>query len=399
MNPVVVLRRLTVTVGGYKIELLPGPSHASGSFSAGALQALSFPDDSVTTDGVGFVLAQNQTLDVHSAPEVAGELNVSESVANEVPMDFGPYVNPNDVQDTNGALPFKPSSTEAPVDTKVAAESEADKSSVHKSENKNGTPDKAAAKKLLKPKQPLPITKNKHAHPAKPGVLQKGSKHLKQAKKVQKATEENVQHVKNKPVSTGLKGSPVSPTQKPALKQQKAQVSPSVKQNANPAVPASPTLNRKPSSDSIPGTKVVPNKSPHSVKKPQNPPPPAVKPSQPVKDGPVEEEQEKAKVKKAEKILQRQRSRNSRSVSIDEPELFIPDNAPVVKKGPTEGDPPPASENETTWDSSKQCGLCKKSHGNRCVQFCPYIHALFHIYTFYIQFPSPEFRMVKTELY
>uniref|UniRef100_A0AAR2IVB7 PHD finger protein 3 n=1 Tax=Pygocentrus nattereri TaxID=42514 RepID=A0AAR2IVB7_PYGNA len=327
---------------------------------------------------MGLDLGQNQGFDVHSAPEVVEELNVGEHMANEIPMDFGPYVNPNDVQETNGALPFKPSSTEATADTKVSEESEAEKPSVCKSQNKNGTAEKPAARKQLKPKQPLSVTKDKHVQLAKPGVLQKGSKHLKQDKKEQKDTEESLQHAKGKPDSASLKRPAVSVTPKPASKLQKVQANHPVKQNANPAVPASPTINRKPSSDSSPGTKVVANKSPHSVKKPQIPPPAATKPSQPEKDSPVGEEQDRTKVKKPDKIMQRQRSRNSRSISVDEPELFIPDNAPVVKKGPAEGDPPPASENETTWDSSKQCGLCKKPHNNRFMVGCGRCDDWFH---------------------
>lgn len=355
MNPVVVLRRLTVTVGGYKIELLPGPSQTSGSFNTGTLQSLSFQDDSMTTESNGFDLGPAQAFDVHSAPEVVEEVNV---VEHEMPMDLGPYVNPNEVQHTNGA-------TEATTDTKAIDQNDAEKLSDDKSQRTVKT-DKITAKKLLKPKQPLGITKNKHLSRA--GILQKGSKlHKPQDKKVQKSTAENQQHIKGKPDSLGLKQSALSLKPKQALKPQKEQVCDPVKHSVNPSVPRSPTVNRKVSSDSSPGSKVAVNKSPSSVKKPQNPSPAGNKPSQTVKDGPAEEDQEKTKIKKPEKIMQRQRSRSSRSISVDEPELFIPDNAPVVKKGPAEGEPTPASENETVWDTSKQCGLCNKPHSNRYI--------------------------------
>lgn len=358
MKPVVVLRRLTVTVGGYKIELLPGPSHTtSGSFNTSSLQSLSFQDNSMTTESNGLDPGQAQTFDVHSAPEVVEELNVIEQGANEIPMDLGPYVNPNEVQHTNGA-------TEVTTDTKAIDQNDAEKLSDDKSERKNVKTEKIADKKLLKPKQPLGITKNKHLSRA--GVLQKGTKlHKPQDKKVQKATAENQQHIKGKPNNIGLKQPALSLKPKQALKPQKEQVCDLVKHNVSPSVPRSPTINRKVSSDSSPAAKVALNKSPPSVKKPQNPSPSGIKQSQSVKDGPAEEEQEKTKIKKPEKLLQRQRSRSSRSISIDEPELFIPDNAPVVKKGPAEGEPTPASENETAWDSSKQCGLCNKPHSNR----------------------------------
>lgn len=364
MNPVVVLRRLTVTVGGYKIELLPGPSHSSGSFTTSTIQSLSFQDDSMATESNGFDLGQAQTVEVHSTPEVVEELNVIEHGANETPMDLGPYVNPNEVQHTNGA-------TEVTTDTKAVEQNEAEKpANDDKSETKNVKTDKIPAKKLLKAKQALGITKNKQL--SRTGILQKGAKlHKQQDKKVEKTTAENQQHTKAKPNSIGLKQPALSLKPKQALKPQKEQVCDPVKHNPSPSVPCSPPVNRKLSSDSSPGTKIVMNKSPTSAKKPQNPSPAGVKQSQSVKDGPAEEEHEKTKIKKPEKILQRQRSRSSRSVSIDEPELFIPDNAPVVKKGSAEGDPTPASENETAWDSSKQCGLCNKPHNNRYDSFHP----------------------------
>lgn len=353
MNPVVVLRRLTVTVGGYKIELLPGPSHTSGSFNTDALQTLNFQDDTMTNESNGFA----QAFDVNSTPEVVEEINVIEQ---EMPMDLGPYVNPNEVQHTNGA-------TEVTTDTKAVDQNNDDKQIEDKSERKNVKTDKIAAKKLLKPKQPLSITKNKHLSRA--GTQQKVSElHKPQDKNDQKTTAENQQHVKGKPNSLGIKRPALSHKPKQAMKPHKEPVSDPVKHSTSPTVPRSPTSNRKVSSDSSPGTKLSTTKSPSSVKKPQTPSPAGNKQ---MKEGPAEEEQEKMKTKKPEKIVQRQRSRSSRSISIDEPELFIPDNAPVVKKGPAEGEPTPAPESETAWDSSKQCGLCNKPHNNRYIPFHP----------------------------
>uniref|UniRef100_A0AAY5EJJ7 PHD finger protein 3 n=1 Tax=Electrophorus electricus TaxID=8005 RepID=A0AAY5EJJ7_ELEEL len=375
MNPVVVLRRLTVTVGGYKIELLPGPSQTSGSFNTGTLQALSFQNNSVTTDSIRF----DQAFTEEQAPGAMGELNAGQHGANNVPMEFGPYVNPNDVQDANGALSLKASTTEATADTKVSDQNATTKVGLYKSQNKNGPVEKPVTKKLLKPKQPLSITKNKRAHLTRPGVLLKGSKHLKlQDKKVCKATAENLQHVKGKLVGGGLKRHAALLTPKPASKSPQVQVGHPEKSNANSSIGHSAPTSRKASSDSSLGAKAGLNKPAHALKKPQNLPTAVLKPNQSAKDGPTQEEPEKAKIKKPEKILQRQKSRNSRSVSLDEPELFIPDNAPVAKKGPAEGEPPPAPENETAWDSSKQCGLCMKPHSNRFMVGCGRCDDWFH---------------------
>ncbi|KAF5898758.1 PHD finger protein 3-like, partial [Clarias magur] len=364
MNPVVVLRRLTVTVGGYKIELLPGPSHTCATFTTDTVsESLSFQDDAVTTESNGFDMGQTQTFDVLSAPEVVEEIQVIEHAAAETPMDLGPYVNPNEVQHANAT---------------AVVQNDAEKPSDDGSESKNVKTDKITTKKLLKPKQPVSITKNKPV--SRTDIMHKGSKHHKpQDKKVQNTTEENQQQVKGKPNSVGLKRPALTPKPKQTLKPQKEQTTiDPVKHSVSPSVPLSPPANKKAASDSSSGTKLVMNKSPSSGKKPQNPSPAGLKQSQSVKDAPAEEEQEKTRLKKPEKILQRQRSRSSRSVSIDEPELFIPDNAPVVKKGPAEGDPTPASENETAWDSSKQCGLCNKPHNNRFMVGCGRCDDWFH---------------------
>ncbi|KAI5087904.1 PHD finger protein 3 isoform X1 [Silurus meridionalis] len=362
MNPVVVLRRLTVTVGGYKIELLPGPSHISGSSGTGAPQSLSFPEDSLTSESNGFNLEQAQALDAQPAPEIVKELNVIEKEANETPMDLGPYVNPNEVQHTNGE-------EEVSTDAKAADQNDPEKPSDCKTEETNVKQEKTVAKKLLKPKQPLDISKNKQL--SKAGVLHKGSKlHKPQEKKVLKSAAENQPDAQGKPA--------LSLKPKQATKPQKEQACDPAKHVVSPASLHSPTIHRKPSSDSSPGAKAVTNKSPSSVKKPHNPSPSGIKQSQSGKEGAAEEEPEKTKLKKPEKILQRQRSRSSRSVSIDEPELFIPDNAPVVKKGSGEGEPTPAPDTESAWDSSKQCGLCNKPHSNRFMVGCGRCDDWFH---------------------
>uniref|UniRef100_G1QD28 Uncharacterized protein n=1 Tax=Myotis lucifugus TaxID=59463 RepID=G1QD28_MYOLU len=97
---------------------------------------------------------------------------------------------------------------------------------------------------------------------------------------------------------------------------------------------------------------------------------PAAKPNRRVKgelDQVVEhfKEEEELKRRKPEKNLQpRQGSSSSKSFSLDEPSSLIPDNVAAIKK---EGSPDHSSsfESKYMWTPSKQCGFCKKTHGNR----------------------------------
>ncbi|XP_015414967.1 PREDICTED: PHD finger protein 3 isoform X5 [Myotis davidii] len=74
-------------------------------------------------------------------------------------------------------------------------------------------------------------------------------------------------------------------------------------------------------------------------------------------------EEDKLKQKKPEKNLQPRQRRSSKSFSLDEPPLFIPDNIATIKK---EGSDHSSSfESKYMWTPSKQCGFCKKPHGNR----------------------------------
>lgn len=91
------------------------------------------------------------------------------------------------------------------------------------------------------------------------------------------------------------------------------------------------------------------------------------------KDPPVvehlkEDDKEKNKSKRNDKNLQPRQRRSSKSLSLDEPPLFIPDNISTVKREGLEHTS--ASESKHIWVPSKQCGFCKKPHGNRCVWQC-----------------------------
>ncbi|XP_040585101.1 PHD finger protein 3 isoform X3 [Mesocricetus auratus] len=87
-------------------------------------------------------------------------------------------------------------------------------------------------------------------------------------------------------------------------------------------------------------------------------------------------EDDKLKLKKPEKNLQPRQRRSSRSFSLDEPPLFIPDNIATVKR---EGSDQTSSvESKYMWTPSKQCGFCKKPHGNRFMVGCGRCDDWFH---------------------
>ncbi|XP_019273187.1 PHD finger protein 3 isoform X1 [Panthera pardus] len=87
-------------------------------------------------------------------------------------------------------------------------------------------------------------------------------------------------------------------------------------------------------------------------------------------------EEDKLKLKKPEKNLQPRQRRSSKSFSLDEPPLFIPDNIATIKK---EGSDHSSSfESKYMWTPSKQCGFCKKPHGNRFMVGCGRCDDWFH---------------------
>lgn len=87
-------------------------------------------------------------------------------------------------------------------------------------------------------------------------------------------------------------------------------------------------------------------------------------------------EEDKLKLKKPEKNLQPRQRRSSKSFSLDEPPLFIPDNIATIKR---EGlDHSSSFESKYMWTPSKQCGFCKKPHGNRFMVGCGRCDDWFH---------------------
>ncbi|NXL31928.1 PHF3 protein, partial [Glaucidium brasilianum] len=99
------------------------------------------------------------------------------------------------------------------------------------------------------------------------------------------------------------------------------------------------------------------------------------------KDPPVvehlkEDDKEKNKSKRIDKNLQPRQRRSSKSLSLDEPPLFIPDNISTVKREGLEHTS--ASESKYVWVPNRQCGFCKKPHGNRFMVGCGRCDDWFH---------------------
>ncbi|NXB80103.1 PHF3 protein, partial [Donacobius atricapilla] len=98
------------------------------------------------------------------------------------------------------------------------------------------------------------------------------------------------------------------------------------------------------------------------------------------KDPPVaehlKEDDKEKKSKRNDKNLQPRQRRSSKSLSLDEPPLFIPDNISTVKREGLEHTS--ASESKHIWVPSKQCGFCKKPHGNRFMVGCGRCDDWFH---------------------
>ncbi|NWX48027.1 PHF3 protein, partial [Steatornis caripensis] len=89
-----------------------------------------------------------------------------------------------------------------------------------------------------------------------------------------------------------------------------------------------------------------------------------------------EDDKEKNKSKRIDKNLQPRQRRSSKSLSLDEPPLFIPDNISTVKREGLEHTS--SSESKYIWVPNKQCGFCKKPHGNRFMVGCGRCDDWFH---------------------
>ncbi|KAA8583892.1 hypothetical protein FQN60_015100 [Etheostoma spectabile] len=391
LNPSVVLRRLTVTIAGFRIELLPGPSYTQnvegsqsacdGGFSyAGDIGYAVLPDDAASV--------QNPTS------ENVAEANViAKSSTDDVALGLGPYVNPNDVQTSNETLLGSACTPETKLDNQSVPEKQKPvskgKDDIKEPQNhdknrstvRNKTDDEEkqqiAAKTLLKSKQGLTSNKNKDLVSGKPNNLVKGNKVSQNTpSKIQREDLHKIKSLKEKKDISPLKRPAEDTLSEPAIKVQKtpgtgeSKVKPKLTSAPSSVMKKSPSLgNRVDQQGPTKHTHHPPN-----IPKVETTNPMSGRPGHSLKT-PDEGGEEKSKLKKPEKILQRQKSKTARSISVEEPQLFIPDNAPVVKKEAAEEQP---VNSETVWDGNNCCGLCKKHHNNMFMVGCGRCDDWFH---------------------
>lgn len=361
MNPSVVLRRLTVTIGGFKIELLPGPSY-SETVEVGQSAYL----DSVTCGpDVGFNVLSDDNITIQNVAAAVATV-APERSSDDSALAPGPYVNPNDVQSSNGttaeslSVRTKPNSDSSPsVETKADVKANEDKQAQSDEKNVSNKTDG----KLKAVKSPLKAAKGKDLVTSEPNNTVKRQKETANVPSaaIQKEDLHKMKVLKEKKDISTLKRPVENIHSEPAAKVQKVQKLGDDK--AKPKLPSSPTpLAKKTHSLGSRPDQPSPAKhvSPHNSTKAENA---AATHSRPLQATKAVDEggQEKLKVKKLEKILQKQRSKSSRSISVEEPQLFVPDNAPVAKKESSEEQP---ANSETAWDGNNCCGLCKKHHNN-----------------------------------
>lgn len=375
LNPLVVLRRLTVTIGGFKIELLPGPSYTQNvetDKSACCDEGLLHSVDTAVAALGGAGSVQNPITENTEKMEVT-----ENACAEDASLGLGPYVNPNDVQSSNGTLTGSVSSQEEKPGSQTVSEEENPggknsevnqpqsneidiKSVSHKTDDK--VTQQAVVKSPLKSKQGVSPLKKKEKNDVGPVKSnhtvtgQEASQNLPSTA----GEQQKMRPLKEKKDSAYLKRPAENVQNEHTTKIQKTQVSGDGKEK--PKVQPAPnfTVKKSPSGNRVGQHGAAKHNPPHSGAK--------VDPAHQGLNHPVhslkatdEGGPEKHKVKKPEKILQKQKNKSSRSISVDEPQLFIPDNAPVVKKETPEEQ---SATTETVWDGNNCCGLCKKHHNN-----------------------------------
>ncbi|KAK5602372.1 hypothetical protein CRENBAI_012929 [Crenichthys baileyi] len=396
LNPTVVLRRLTVTIGGFKIELLPGPSYTQsldtgepacfedGFSYGGDIDMAILPDDAVCV--------QNPAQETPT-PENVSETDVMQkSLSDETNVGLGPYVNPNDVQTSNGTL-IGPTSTQdmKHEDKKIPVKK---KKPFHKGkdgvkhplsigndiadEDKTDCKEKhqTAAKTPPKPKQGPTLNKNKEVSSSQTSHTEKDHKVTqdKPSKTTQREDLYKMKSMKDKQDVSPLKRHTENTHSEHAAKVQKLHSGADDKMK--PKSPGTPSLAAKkiplPANRAADHQGAAKQNNPHHSSKAEHHHHQTLSnPGNSLKA----QEGGQEKVKKPEKILQKQKSRSSRSISVDEPELFVPDNAPPVKKETVEEQP---ADSECVWDGNNCCGLCKKHHNNMFMVGCGRCDDWFH---------------------
>ncbi|XP_072293353.1 uncharacterized protein phf3 isoform X2 [Eucyclogobius newberryi] len=376
LQPNVVLRKLTVTIGGFRIELLPGP---------GYIQTV---DDSQATifegGDIGVTMLPDATLDIRSPlTDNIAAIDIVKSCVDDAALGLGPYVNPNEVQTANGTL----QGTRLEDDSKQDNQAEKQKTNNKQkdpvkpqqkvndnktSNDKDKSPNKADTHPLKsqKPKQGLPSIKNKELVSGQQHSVTKKPKPLQhtQSKLINRDEKPVAKIVQDKKGLVSLKRPTENAQSGHHNKVQKTQGMVDVK--VKPKLPSSPTALVKKNSFSGPREQQGPSKSTPPQNRVESVHPTPNRPGQSVKSP---EASEKLKLKKPDKLVHKPKSR---TISVEEPELFIPDNAPVVKKETIEE--PPAVNSETSWDACNSCGLCKKPHNNMFMVGCGRCDDWFH---------------------
>uniref|UniRef100_UPI0037E80B77 PHD finger protein 3 n=1 Tax=Semicossyphus pulcher TaxID=241346 RepID=UPI0037E80B77 len=385
LHPTVVLRRLTVTIGGFKIELLPGPSYTHNvetSESSGFEDGFSYSGD------VGFAVLPDGAVNAQTpVRENAAEVDVTEkSSADDSAVALGPYVNPNEVQTSNGTVKASACTQETKLDNQGASGQQTPDSKGKQPDNNedNGTNDsnetdvkekqQTVAKTLIKPKQGLTPNKNKDLVSGKPNNTIKGHKASQNMPStvIQRDDLHKMKSLKEKKDVAPLKRPAEIAQSEHATKIQKTQSTGDSK--VKPKSPISPVKKIPPSGNRVDQQGPTKHTPPHNSSKAETAQPAQGRPGHSLKS-PDEGGQEKTKLKKPEKIIQRQKSKTARSISVEEPQLFIPDNAPVSKKEAADEQP---ANSESVWDGNNCCGLCKKHHNNMFMVGCGRCDDWFH---------------------
>nr|XP_023700510.1 PHD finger protein 3 isoform X2 [Paramormyrops kingsleyae]XP_023700511.1 PHD finger protein 3 isoform X2 [Paramormyrops kingsleyae] len=420
MNPVVVLRRLTVTVGGYKIELLPGPSKSPSTSAPGAIPSQVVSDASGSVEGVNLSAAQDGAVtmaDGKVVEHLTSVQDVGKCGTAEAPAELGPCVNPNEVQEGSNVLlstshqamdvctaeteANNPSDLQQPDSGSVkepkginSGESESRTcSDANKSvlldtaAGKDGQDQKPPAHKQLKLKQSPASPKKKTLEPST-SKRAGGEPKTPQPKNMARGDIQDMQAIKGKSVVMGAKRRtehlqtypPSKMPRVPGKRLAKPDVGPKLSSPFHPVVKRllPGTVSADGSQKRHPGTQAGNSKSPHLPfgPKPAHPQVAVAKPAHLLREPSEDDDQEKFRAKKQpEKASQRPRSKSGRSLSVDEPPLFIPDNAPLLKKEAAEEE---LAEGETIWDPSKHCGFCRKPHSNRFMVGCGRCDDWFH---------------------
>lgn len=315
------------------------------------------------------------------APENTEKMEVAENAcAEDASLGLGPYVNPNDVQSSNGVLTGSvPAQETKPNSQNISEEEEEpggkrievkEPQSNDSGKKSNKTDDKtddkvkqqAMVKSPLKSKQGVSPVKKKEkkdmvsVQPNHTVMGEEGTQNL-LSRAVQREEQQKMKSPKEKKDGTSLKRPAENVQSEPNTKIQKIQVLGDGKEKPKLHVAPNFAAKKSPSGNRV-GQQGSAKHNPHSSSK--------VDPahqglSHPGHSLKATDEGEKHKVKKPEKILHKQKNKSARSISVDEPQLFIPDNAPVVKKETPEELP---ATTESVWDGNNCCGLCKKHHNN-----------------------------------